>query len=358
MQDLANRIVEGGDIRRAVEEFFRLDASGQARLLDTLWAPANAHVASFLAEVLPGVADKKIQKQVKRLLFRLKTKGISIEEPKPTGAPVLKTFEEPREERAYLTNYDGTSLRAVLIIRGIKRNQLVFVHGVTHFSDGLVQLAGAPLPRSEIDTFIADYQMRTPSPIVLVPIAPSYAAHLVEEAYRVSGKQAAEIEQLRPFMAKLGGDVRTRDDLHHLAVPATASPVPVEELLGNEMFAPFRLEWEGIEKDREKLREASNPSIVLPPYMVKERTDRLIQELEDDERVRAKTGPLKRLLEDYAYLFFGLRQYDRYLAAIRAIDEEATFRRVLRHFVAGSMEKEKKESPQEQSIIVSPYTQK
>ena len=61
-----------------------------------------------------------------------------------------------------------------------------------------------------------------------------------------------------------------------------------------------------MEEDRKKLNEVINPTIVLPPYVIEERRQAFLNELVESERLAARLPQFKRMLEDYAYLFYCL----------------------------------------------------
>jgi len=71
-------------------------------------------------------SDKDVQKQMRKLLFALKTVGIKVEQPKQVGEAVLKKVEEVRAHRALLSNYDYQGTRLVVAAYEIKKNAFMF----------------------------------------------------------------------------------------------------------------------------------------------------------------------------------------------------------------------------------------
>ena len=94
----------------------------------------------------------------------LKTQGIRVEEPKISGESVLKKVEAVREQKAFLSNYDPEDTRVVLLAFEIKKRQFVFMHAVSHFSKGLLELAAVPISGNELDAILKDYLRRTARP--------------------------------------------------------------------------------------------------------------------------------------------------------------------------------------------------
>jgi len=58
---------------------------------------------------------------------------------------VLKKVETAREERAYLSNYDPDGTRVVLLAFEMRKKQFIFMHAISHFSKGLMELATFPV---------------------------------------------------------------------------------------------------------------------------------------------------------------------------------------------------------------------
>ena len=66
----------------------------------------------FLSLLYPALADKRLQKLAKKDLFRLKTLGISVEEPKASGESVLRKMETFRDAMGLMSNYDAAQTKS------------------------------------------------------------------------------------------------------------------------------------------------------------------------------------------------------------------------------------------------------
>jgi hypothetical protein len=354
MEEILRNLETGGNLESAVEAFAGLALHEKIDLLGKLRGTKTDLIALFLNKILDRAAEREVQKSIKRLLFILKTQGISVEEPKITGESVLKKVEAAREQKAYLSSYDPEGTRVVFLAFEIKKRQFVFIHAVSHFEKGLLELAAAPVSRDELDDILKDYLARTPRFILLPPVSPKYAGFLVEEAGARSGAHADELRSLKPFMAGLKGPVQKPEDIYALPVPENTRPKSPKEILTDPVLEPFMLTWESIEDDKKELDAVANPSIVVPPYVLEERREAFLAELVQSDKLKSASRLLKRMLEDYAYLFHALGNFDKFKGVTEGLSNDRFLQDALLFFVKKSLEKKKEE---EQGILVDPFKQ-
>jgi hypothetical protein len=354
MENILQAIKDGIQPEEAANAFLALQAGEQESLVEQLGQLRSENSAKFLNLLLDKITDKKLQKLIKKNIFRLKTQGIKVEEPKIAGEPVLKKTETSREARAYVTNYDPEESRAILVAAEIKKNQFFLSHAITHFSKGLMQMAGFPLARNEFEGIIADFSSKLRPPVRAIPVSVPYAGYLLEEASGLSGKDVEEARGLKRFLADHKGNVRKPNDIYGLETDQGTYSEPIERILGHGLFEPFQFTWPGMEDDKKRLSEVINPSIVLPPYVVHERREAFLKELVENENVRSQIRFLKRMLEDYAYFYYCLGEFRNYKGIIDQVSNPEGIRAALLHFVAKSMSKpeEKEEQP---GMIVDPF---
>jgi hypothetical protein len=353
MEELLETL-QSGDREAALSSFLALSREQQIDLLDKLRATRSEAVGAFLTALLPRIDEKPVQKAIKKLLFLLKTQGISVEAPKISGEPVLKRVEVEREQSAFLSNYDPEGTRAILLAFEIKRKQFVFVHAIVHFSKGLQDLVVVPIPKDELDPILKEYLWRTQRPAVLPPISPRYASYLIDEASTLSGKFGDELKDLRPLMAGLKGEVQRPEDAAALNVPEGTSSRGVGAILANPMFESFTLTWDSMEQDKKDLESVLNPSIVLPPYVVEERRQAFLKDLITSEKLKPTVRLMKRLLQDYAYLFHAVSEFESFKGIVDRLSDEQFIQEALLFFMRKALEKKEEEKP---GVLVDPYKQ-
>ena len=75
-------------------------------------------------------------------------------------------------------------------------------------------------------------------------------------------------------------------------------------------------------KTRAKLKEVTNPAIVLPPHILQERTEAFLKGLLEKEAVASRLHAFKRILEDTAYLFHSLGEMANYEALLDFLKDQ------------------------------------
>lgn len=355
MDDIIRKIEEGEDFEQAVDYFFSLCRDDKVRFLEQFNATKSEEAGIYLNLVLRKAEEKDVQKLIKKLLFRLKTRGVHVDEPLATGEAVLKKIEVIRNEKAFASNYDTEGTRVVLLAVEMKRRQYIFIHAVCHFSDGLVDLAVFPLPQNDLDGLISDYTLKTQPPMALVPVSPRYAAYIIEEASGRTEKYAEEMKGLHALATDLKGEIQRPADIYGLAVPDDTEPKTTEKILAHYLFEPFPFTWDSVELDKKALNEILNPSIVVPPYMIQEKRQAFLKELLQKDAFRAKRPLVKRMLEDYAYLFHALEAFDFYRGIAERVNDEEFIDTAMLHFAGKAFEEKKPE--QQPGVLVNPFQQ-
>ncbi len=357
MDEIIKALAGGADPAGLVGRALGLPAAEQEALFAAAGSLNSEAAARFLALVYAGLSDKRLQKLAKKALFLLGTKGVRTEAPRPAGESALHKVETEREGAAYLSNYDETLTRLLLVVVATRKNHFLFSHIALHFPDGLTEMQTAELPRNQLEMLIPEYTSSAVAPIVLPAISPPFAGYLVEEGARASGRQAEEARGINRMMSAVKGDVRKPEDIYLLDAHG-AAPAAFEDVLNDSMFEPFNLAWPGIEEDKKKLDEAVNSGIVLPQYVVEERRQASLNALVAGGRLAGLTPGFKRMLADYAYMFYCLKRYDLYAGIAGRIHDEAYVKRALLHFVNKAFGRMKKEAEEGKmpGVIVDPYS--
>lgn len=357
MDDIVEHVKEGIQPEETAKRILDLPPDRQEALINQIMDLRSEKASHFLVLLAEEAPDKKLRKLVKKAVFLLRTQGIVVDEPSGGGESVLKKVENTRDARALLSNYDPEQTRAVVAVSELKKNQFLFTHGVLHFSNGLTELRSFTVGRSDLDRLMDEYILRTPRPMVLVDISAPYAGYLLEEASGISGKEPEETRSLSRLLSGAKGDVKRPSDIHHLVAPAGIPPISIESALDDEVFEPFLLQWSGMENDRKKLAEAVNPSLVLPPYVIQERREAFLRTVSASERVTSNTLPLRRMLEDTAYLFYCQKRFDRYRALIEAVTDPQSVEEVLLHFAGKTLDELTEKAQQQRAeVLVDPHS--
>jgi uncharacterized tellurite resistance protein B-like protein len=322
MEEIIQAISDAADLKNKAEEFSHLSSEKKIELLQKIKDIKSGAAGTFLNMVYPDEKDKDIQKLIKKLLFRLKTVGVKVDEPKITGEPALRKIEEKREHRGFISNYDPEGTRLVCAAFGIKKNYFLFINAITHFSDGVLELTSAPVDRRNLETILNEYRQRTSNSIVFVEISPKYASYIIDETSAYSGKFAQEVKQLKQFTSNIKSEIQKPEDVYNLEIPDKTNPLPMEKILSNDIVEPFKLSWKTLENDKKEFANIGSSTIVLPPYMVEEKKQAFIKTLLERDDSKQKLPLIRRMMEDYAYIFHCLHEYGAHKGLIEMLKDK------------------------------------
>jgi hypothetical protein len=149
-------------------------------------------------------------------------------------------------------------------------------------------------------------------------------------------------------------DVRRPNDIYLLKGADTVSEASAEAVFADEIFESFSLRWPGMEEDRKKLNDVLNPTIVLPPYVLEERRQAFLNDLVEKEGPAARLPQFRRMLEDYAYLFYCLENIDYYKGLIIQLGEPAAVKRAFLRFLQKAFGKPEEADRPQEGVIIDP----
>jgi len=355
MNEIIATINDKNKLEENVQAFSHLLRERKLETLEKLKIERTEMVGQFLNRVYASEHDKQVQKSIKKLLFRLKTIGVKVEEFKVEGESVLKKLEEKRTHRGLISNYDGDGNRMAMVAFEIKRNAYVLIHGLLHFSNGLLELSNIPVDGEGLNHIIAEYLKGSLKPFTIVEISPRYASYLMEEASSLSGRYIEELKQMKSLSSRLGGHIQKPVDIYALVIPDDTGALSLERILSSEIFEPFSVTWDTLEDDRKQFNDIGSPStIVLPPYMVEERRQELFKNLIENGKLSPNLPLMKRLIEDYAYIFHALGEFNAYKGLIEVLHQPDGPYKIFVFFIKKALEEKKEHQP---GLIVNPYEQ-
>jgi len=338
-----------------IKAFSLLSKDNKLNFLEKIKEMRTEIAGQFLNEVYVIEKDKQVRKTIKKLLFRLKTVGVKVDETKIEGESVLRKIEEKREHRGLMSNYDADGIRMAMVAFEAKRNTYVLVHGILHFSKGLMEMANAPVDGEGLKGIIGEYINDSGKPFTVVEVSPRYASYLMEEASSLSGRFIEEMKQMKIFSARLGGQVQKPGDIYNLEIPEALETISLERILTQELFASFSLVWDTMEDDK-KLFEGigGSSSIVLPPYMVEEKKQEFLKELLNSNKLKPSIPLMKRLMEDYAYIFHCKGNFAAYKGLADTLRDPDGPLKTVSYFARKVLEIKEEKQP---GLIVNPYEQ-
>jgi len=350
---------------------------GKSEELDAAIAEGLARIPStasgmILVQMKASCRSKPLLKTIKKSLYRLKQKGISIEDTgeRERSAPVIRPLPSGQPE-GFVSGIDYLGNRLVILaIPRIPRG-LHVLQALVSDIEGLVNFHRDEMTRRAFGAFLGNLRERVVRlPIVEIP--PAYGRFLLEEAYALTEKR----EKTPPqdyLMAK--GEISDIED--GIQGPLIYQFLDRDEIKGNDRFLAdskdllgkedivnWVLEPEEVEPYVRTVREAEESQIAVNPTQKEEWLQGIYQRALG-ELFPAEQAPLyKRRLEEMAYVLFKLDRSDeakRCLAAALDLENEiSSFRPnpFLLQLVITSiyrvMAEKYREAEKEPSLIIRP----
>jgi hypothetical protein len=310
IDDLRANIEQG---KRADELFETLrgqwnkDPERDKAWIEVLGGVCHPEAARLLRLLLEVSEEKSVRKSIKRSLYKLKSRGIGVEE---TAVDKTKPILRPLPvdpPRGFGGPVDAMGQRVLLLAIPHAGRGWTVMQGVVSDRTGLVSFSGGEIGRKGFRSLLEEIRKGGPAPLVEVD-AP-YVALLLTQAYAVTTSQGGTPPQeYAPFKAEI--ESRRKEDGQALIY----SHLKAEEVRGDDRLlrripellkADVFLGW-GIEEARlrpyaDSISEAEASKLVLSQVQkeirIQEIYQRAVAELfgEDERRV------YKRRMEEMSH---------------------------------------------------------
>lgn len=334
-EDLVNSLLEDCKTADPSDIAARIPDPRLARIFLDRLSLNDAFPVPLLSAVDKAFDDKHVHKAVKKILFRLKKKGISVNDnfsQKSSHHTVIKRVRK-EELVAYIGPITGTSgSRAVLIIlhNAIRGNHSGI--GLVSESEGIQQFLYGAFSKKRTRE-IKDALSQEAGP--LVETALPHAATILEAAYQHHMERHSEVPaqylELRPWL------LENITLLPQPMIYSFVSEIPdsdgtltdnqLGKLFDHNLMRTWLIDFESLQPFMESILKVNNSTIVLSDTQkmdqIRQIKEKCIQELFPGPR----RSLLKHNLEEMAYFFFKLDQgeYSRMaLNAAQTLDLEDT----------------------------------
>ena len=312
----------------------------------------HSHLAGIFLERLPldnefpvpllialdeAFNDKKVHKLVKRILFRLKQKGVPVDESFPQRAShdAILTRTQKEDPVAHIGPIAGTiGSRAVLIVlqSAVKGYQAGI--GLVSETEGILQFLYGPFSKKRLKEIKGSLSQEA-GPLVETSL--SHAATILEIAYRrhmeLHSDAPSQYPELRPRLLE-NATILDRpiiyDFVPEIPGDGTLSDSQLGKLFAHNLMGSWLIDFEDLKPFMENILKVEGSLIVLSDA---QKADQ-VRQIKDKSIEQLFPGPrralLKHNLEEMAYFFFKLDQdeYSRMaLTAARNLDEEDTILR-------------------------------
>lgn len=277
---------------------------------------------------------KDVQKAIKKVIFRLRQKGIHIDDPtaQTDARPIFGKIEKEKPT-AYLSPIDGTGSRGVMVvIPQIPKGVDVGI-GVISYENGIVNFIANTSSKKQTREIKDFFFEQAGKP---VETSLSHAATLLEEAYKDTSSEGVEgYLQIRP---KILNNTTLIDrpiiydliDLDEFSGQRLTDS-QTRKLLDHDLIKTWIISPDKIKPLLEEVSEAENSPIMISEDQKASRINEIKIKAILDIYPETKRLELKSMLEEMSYVLFKLDDEDYAqlaLVAALSLDEEITQLRV------------------------------
>ena len=288
------------------------DPSTGGRLAESIVTISDRMVSRLLHRMFEVTQDKKVRKIIKRSLYRLKSKGITMEEVlSDKERSILRPFHaDPKE--GFASGIDFLGQRLLWLVIPHPGRGLTVMHGMVSDGEGFVDFSQEEMTRKGFRSFFEEVQEKNPFPIV--EMEPSYVAFLFTQAHQLSLEKKG-ISPQNYLHAKSEIESIKKD----YAKPLIYSTLQADEIAGDDrmlgkggdllkadVFYSWRIEEEQIRSYADEVWEAEESKIVLNPAQKEIRFQGIYQKALTELFSGERKFLYQRRLEEMAYVLLKL----------------------------------------------------
>jgi hypothetical protein len=306
----------------------------------------SARTPELLLAFSKAFPQKEVQKAVRKTLFKLKQKGLSVPELDVQGlAGFILSRPEKEEPKAYVGPIDGTGSRAVLIAIPQTPQGHDLGMGVVNDEQGILEFSFGRYSRKNAKEVQKIFFEKVSS---MVETDLSHAAALLERAYtrRAGGTESsADYLRLRPWLLDHARPLEKPKIYEVLPSDAVSRNTPtgsqIQKLLDHEYMATWIVDPEKLESVVEEINEAEQSRILVSEIQKTERINQIKQASIGKLYPDTQRATIKQRLEEMAYVFFktGEEPYARLsIACAMSLEDKDSLLRV-NPFLSALLEK-------------------
>ena len=309
--------------------FFGRDPEIDRHVIESLAAIPQVKIANILRLMLRVSKEKKVQKIIKRSLYRLKSRGINAEEVLPEKkSSILRPFQMELP-KGFGGGFDFRGQRFLLLVIPHRGRGWIVAHGVVSDTQGLIDFLGEEMTRKGFKGFFEEVQEKSPFP--LVEMEASYVGLLFFQAYHLTLEKKRALPQ---DYLRLKNEIE--DIKKDYGKPLIYSILQADEIAGDDrilrrggellkadVISGWRIEEDQIRPFADEVWEAEESKIVLSQPQKETRFQGIYQRALSELFNSEERFLYQRRLEEMAYIFFKLgREEEAKISLAVAIDLE------------------------------------
>jgi len=302
------------EIFQSLYPLLEKDPQTAGKLAELMVAIRDRMTGRLLRRMLEVTFDKRARRIIKRSLYRLKGKGIPVEEIlSDKGRPILRPLRaEPKE--GFVSGIDSLGYRFLWLIIPHPGRGLTVMHGIVSDKEGIIDFSQEDMTRKGFRSFFEEVQEKNPFPFVEADS--SYVAFLFTQGYQLNLQEKRNLPQ---------DYLRAKSEIEGVkkeyVKPLIFSYLRADEIGGDdrmlgkggdllkaEIFSSWRIEEEQIRPYADEVWEAEESKIVLNPTQKEARFQGIYQKALGELFSGERRFLYQRRLEEMAYVLFKLRR--------------------------------------------------
>ncbi|MFQ5915150.1 MAG: hypothetical protein ACE5JS_18425 [Nitrospinota bacterium] len=269
------------------------------------------HAGKILQEYLEGTPDKQTARLVRRALYRLKTGGTPIQEEgvktRSEGRGIFRPLVTPPQ--GFMSVVDGPGTKAVWLAKPLPGGGRLLFQAIVSEERGLVDFAATEISLRSFRSYVEEITAQDQGiPVSEVPAG--YAAHLMEEAHRLSQQRKGEIPQDFPIHQHQIVDLVGEERLDLPGKLQERQVEPVGEMSSKEMgdlleqpeFSDWVMGEEEISPFVEEVKSLSESRLIISRGTRQEQVEEICKRAAASLFDRNRLQRLANRLEDTAYV--------------------------------------------------------
>lgn len=299
--------------------------------VETMGSIKSLESALALKEIIRAASDKKLRKEAKKSLYRLKMAGVEVEEPTEEETPSLERELMPRPRQVLVSHIDGAGGRLIWILmeRSLGVPGLIALH--ISETQGIKECTALNLGKKKLAEQLDRIKKMEDLTVVEVPV--TYGQLLVREAYHMNLKAGVEppLEYRKWQKAMEYGEISGTSPAIYQELreeEVRLNPALLEEssdLLSLPEFSSWFFDLDSVATYALELLEARQSRIILSDWARQEREARIIGKAVEGLFSDDYPFLFKRRLEEMAYILWKidrLEEAKKALAAALALGED------------------------------------
>jgi hypothetical protein len=317
------------EIFQSILHHFGRDPEIDRQVVELMAAIPQVKIANLLQRMLQVSKEKKVQKIIKRSLYRLKSKGIAVTEILPEQKISILRPLQTESPKGFGGGFDFLGQRFLLLVIPHAGRGWTVMQGVISDTEGLIDFSGEEMTRKRFKGFFEEIQEKSPFP--LVEMESSYVGFLFFQAYQLSLEKKRTLPQ---DYLRLKNEIEGVKKVYER--PLIYSFLQADEISGDDrilrrggellkadVINTWRIEEEEIRPYADDVWEAEESKIVLTQTQKEARFQGVYQKALSDLFTNEKRFLYQRRLEEMAYIFFKLgREEEARISLAVAIDLE------------------------------------